>query len=47
VKIARQAHCHKADNWIDVAGYAACGAECDARYNLTDVFFQARPADLA
>jgi hypothetical protein len=31
VKIARQAHCHKADNWIDVAGYAACGAECDAR----------------
>lgn len=30
VKIARQAHCHKADNWIDVAGYAACGAQCDS-----------------
>ena len=30
VKIARQAHCHKADNWIDAAGYAACGAQCDA-----------------
>jgi len=31
VKIARQAHAAKHDNWIDVAGYAACGAECDAR----------------
>jgi hypothetical protein len=30
VKIARQAHCHKADNWIDAAGYAACGAQCDS-----------------
>ena len=30
VKIARQAHRPKADNWIDMAGYAACGAECDA-----------------
>jgi hypothetical protein len=30
VKIARQAHCPKPDNWIDLAGYAACGAECDA-----------------
>lgn len=20
----------KADNWIDIAGYAACGAECEA-----------------
>lgn len=29
VKIARQAHTPKADNWIDLAGYAACGAECD------------------
>jgi hypothetical protein len=31
VKIARQAHAPKADNWIDLAGYAACGAECDAK----------------
>jgi hypothetical protein len=31
VKVARQAHAAKHDNWIDVAGYAACGAECDAR----------------
>jgi hypothetical protein len=31
VKIARQAHCHKTDNWVDAAGYAACGAECDAQ----------------
>lgn len=31
VKIARQAHCPKPDNWIDAAGYAACGAECDAQ----------------
>ena len=30
VKIARQAHCPKPDNWLDAAGYAACGAECDA-----------------
>lgn len=30
VKLARQAHTPKADNWIDLAGYAACGAECDA-----------------
>lgn len=30
VKIARQAHCPKPDNWVDTAGYAACGAECDA-----------------
>lgn len=29
VKLARQAHRPKADNWIDAAGYAACGAECD------------------
>lgn len=30
VKIARQAHRAKPDNWIDTVGYAACGAECDA-----------------
>lgn len=29
VKMARQAHRPKHDNWIDAAGYAACGAECD------------------
>jgi hypothetical protein len=29
VKIARQAHQPKADNWVDLAGYAACGAEID------------------
>ena len=31
VKLARQAHRPKSDNWIDVAGYAACGAECNAK----------------
>ncbi len=30
VKIARQAHQPKTDNWVDLAGYAACGAEIDA-----------------
>lgn len=29
VKLGRQAHTAKQDNWIDIAGYAACGAECD------------------
>lgn len=29
VKLARQAHCPKEDNWMDAAGYAACGAEID------------------
>lgn len=29
VKIARQAHRPKRDNWVDAAGYAACGSECD------------------
>jgi hypothetical protein len=29
VKLARQAHRPKPDNWIDIAGYAACGAECN------------------
>jgi hypothetical protein len=31
VKIARQAHRAKPDNWIDAAGYAACGAQCDSQ----------------
>lgn len=30
VKVARQAHSSKTDNWIDIAGYAALGAELDA-----------------
>lgn len=30
VKLARQAHRPKPDNWIDAAGYAACGAQCDS-----------------
>jgi hypothetical protein len=29
VKLGRQSHAAKADNWLDIAGYAACGAECD------------------
>lgn len=29
VKLSRQAHSHKRDNWLDIAGYAACGAEVD------------------
>lgn len=29
VKLARQAHAPKTDNWVDLAGYAACGAEVD------------------
>ena len=32
LKIARIASGHaKADNWIDLAGYAACGGELEAR----------------
>lgn len=29
VKLARQLNASKADNWVDIAGYAACGAEAD------------------
>lgn len=29
LKIARQTCKSKADNWVDIAGYAACGAELD------------------
>ena len=29
LKIARVATSNKADNWIDIAGYAACGGEID------------------
>lgn len=27
VKLARQAHASKRDNWVDIAGYAGCGGE--------------------
>jgi hypothetical protein len=27
VKLGRQAHVPKEDNWVDLAGYAACGGE--------------------
>lgn len=29
VKLGRQAHRPKLDNWMDIAGYAACGGEID------------------
>lgn len=29
VKLSRSVHARKEDNWIDLAGYAACGAECE------------------
>ena len=29
LKMARQQHASKDDNWVDIAGYAACGAEID------------------
>jgi predicted NUDIX family NTP pyrophosphohydrolase len=28
LKIARETNMHRYDNWVDIAGYAACGAEC-------------------
>lgn len=31
LKIARIRRCKKADNWVDLAGYAACGGEIDDR----------------
>lgn len=30
LKIARNKSGGHRDNWVDIAGYAACGAECDA-----------------
>ena len=36
-KIARIATGHgKADNWIDLAGYAACGGELEGEHGTTD-----------
>jgi hypothetical protein len=29
IKLSRQLHQRKEDNWIDIAGYAYCGAICD------------------
>lgn len=29
LKVARQLNSPKDDNWVDIAGYAACGAEVD------------------
>ena len=29
LKIARVASSKKSDNWVDIAGYAACGGEID------------------
>jgi hypothetical protein len=29
IKLSRQLHQRKADNWVDIAGYARCGAICD------------------
>lgn len=29
-KIARNTPNTKHDNWVDIAGYAACGSECDS-----------------
>lgn len=33
VKLARMIAEPKYDNWLDVAGYAACGAECQEELN--------------
>lgn len=30
LKIARNNQSIHRDNWVDIAGYAACGAECDS-----------------
>jgi hypothetical protein len=29
VKLSRQSHRPKRDSWVDLAGYAHCGAQCD------------------
>jgi hypothetical protein len=28
LKLSRQTHQNKRDNWVDVAGYAECGSKC-------------------
>ncbi len=43
LKIARIASGHgKADNWVDLAGYAACGGELDAKMNGDGMTAQTR-----
>ena len=34
LKIARMAHGNKADNFVDLAGYAACAGEIATKYSL-------------
>lgn len=36
LKIARNNQNIHRDNWVDIAGYAACGAECDENQNQED-----------
>lgn len=37
----------KADNWVDMVGYAACGAECAEKVGRgPDIAFPFRPADV-
>jgi len=36
VKLSRQTHAPKRDNWVDIAGYAQCGAMCDAKQQEED-----------
>jgi len=36
VKLSRQTHAPKRDNWVDIAGYAQCGAMCDAKQKEND-----------
>lgn len=36
LKVARQAHSPYSDNWVDIAGYAALGAELDANESQGD-----------
>ena len=33
LKIARAAHSNNVDNYVDLAGYAACAAEVESSYN--------------
>lgn len=35
VKLARQLNASKPDNWVDICGYGACGAETDEQAPTT------------
>ena len=37
LKVARVATSEKADHWVDIAGYAACGGEIDGEPDKEDV----------